>query len=516
VANLQNKPTRSQIIDRCRTDVKGKLPTSDPWNQSGVINAELVAFGARFSEIYEQLGIIATNRFITTMTDEDSIIEAGEALGLTLNPSTSSSGNTIFVGIVGSIIPQGTQLNAEDNSYTTESSVTIFTQNRNVASITRVGSVATVNTNDEHGFGSGMEITIAGSDQNEYNGDFIITVTDADSFTYEVSGTPATPATGSIVSSCDCASVNIISNGTGTDQNLIAGSQLTLSSSIAGVESTSYTDYLGIDGGADQETIQEFQDRIIFTQQNPSTPFNKTNIINEAKKVTGVTRVFVYSPEDLDINDTPLSIISLNEHVEVTFDSDHGLFDGATITVSGANESDYNGTFVIQVTGTDKVSYFVSGIADGTATGTLVVSTGVVVKGQVAIYFVRDNDTDIIPTTLEVEAVKNQILTIKPADINGEFDVIVSAPVSKVQSFNISNLNPDTSGIRTSIETNLQSLFDSTDLGQPITENQYVSAIQVAFDPETSEQLKTFTISESGIITAEYNEILELGAVNIS
>ncbi len=513
---IENKPTRAQIIDRERVDVKTELSKTDPWNQSGTINAELVAFGSRFSEMYEQLEIISVNRFITTMTDDNSIIEAGNGLGITQNPATGSSGSAIFTGTVGSIVTQGSELTASDNSYLTESSVTIINKNLNVASISRVGVVATVSTNDVHGFGSGMTITITGADQADYNGDFIISVTDADSFTYEVANSPVTPATGTIVASCDCGTTNVLSVDTGQDQNLIAGSQFVLSATVSGVDSSAYTDYTGVDGGADLETIDELQERIIFAQQNPSTPFNKTEIINKAKEITGVTRVWVYSPEDLNLTVTPSSIVSVNQFVTVTFSSAHGLFDGAVIEVSGANESDYNGTFVIFVTSATTVAYFVSGIANGTATGATVVSTGVVVKGQVSIYFVRDNDTSIIPSQNEINTVKDQILTIKPADINGEFDVIVSAPDPKGQDFNLSNLSPDTVGIRSSIETNLSQLFTDNDLGKSITENQYITAIQSSFDPETSSQLKYFDLAESGTILAEFNEILILGNVNIT
>lgn len=67
-----------------------------------------------------------------------------------------------------------------------------------VTSITRSGSVATVTTPYDHGFSTGQSITISGATQTEYNGTFTITVIGATSFTYTVTGTPATPATGTI------------------------------------------------------------------------------------------------------------------------------------------------------------------------------------------------------------------------------------------------------------------------------------------------------------------------------
>lgn len=66
-------------------------------------------------------------------------------------------------------------------------------------SITRSGSTATV-THTSHGFETGNKVRIRGADQPEYNGLFEITVTGANTYTYTVSGTPVSPATGSPVS----------------------------------------------------------------------------------------------------------------------------------------------------------------------------------------------------------------------------------------------------------------------------------------------------------------------------
>lgn len=65
-------------------------------------------------------------------------------------------------------------------------------------SITRSGSVATVTLPSSVNWQSDSTVTIAGADQTEYNGDVVIDVVDSTSFTYTVSGTPATPATGTI------------------------------------------------------------------------------------------------------------------------------------------------------------------------------------------------------------------------------------------------------------------------------------------------------------------------------
>lgn len=66
-----------------------------------------------------------------------------------------------------------------------------------ITSITRSGATATA-TKTAHGFLDQESIVMAGANQSEYNGTFTITVVDANTFTYTVSGTPATPATGTL------------------------------------------------------------------------------------------------------------------------------------------------------------------------------------------------------------------------------------------------------------------------------------------------------------------------------
>ena len=63
--------------------------------------------------------------------------------------------------------------------------------------ITRSGSTATV-THTAHGLSTGNSVAIRNANQPEYNGVFTITVVNANSYTYTVSGTPVTPATGTI------------------------------------------------------------------------------------------------------------------------------------------------------------------------------------------------------------------------------------------------------------------------------------------------------------------------------
>lgn len=69
---------------------------------------------------------------------------------------------------------------------------------KSVTSITRDGTTATVTTSASHGLSDGDPAKLAGSAQTEYNGIFQITYVSPTVFTIQVTGSPATPATGTI------------------------------------------------------------------------------------------------------------------------------------------------------------------------------------------------------------------------------------------------------------------------------------------------------------------------------
>ena len=81
-----------------------------------------------------------------------------------------------------------------------------------ITSITRSGTTATV-TITGHGLATGDTIDIQGAGQSEYNGIKTITVATVDTFTYTVSGSPTTPATGTITATLAGISAHLIDIG---------------------------------------------------------------------------------------------------------------------------------------------------------------------------------------------------------------------------------------------------------------------------------------------------------------
>jgi hypothetical protein len=93
------------------------------------------------------------------------------------------------------------QFNGNVAEYGTEAGPTLT-----LSSVTRSGSTATATCSAACQYRNGDSILIAGANQTEYNGTITITVSGADTavqqaettFTYPVSGTPASPATGTV------------------------------------------------------------------------------------------------------------------------------------------------------------------------------------------------------------------------------------------------------------------------------------------------------------------------------
>lgn len=506
-----NYPLSDEILNRIRADIKQVLPESDPYVVVSILNALATGQTNRIKEIYDQLRLISRDTFLTTAVDQ-ALTDRANIEGVFLIAATQSNGNVIFTGQVGVSILSNTQLISGGFDYLTDAAVTISSIALNVDSITASAGVATVTLLSDHGFGSGMTIQISGANETEYNGNHIITVISNDIFEYNVLGGPVSPATGTIIASADMAVASVTSVGTGTEVNIEGGGTLQLSSTISGVDSTSYTQFSGIDGGDDVETQESLRLRALQKKQNPNTPFNEVEIITKALEVSGVTRVFVFESNDLSRVDNVTALTLDTGIVELTFPADHNMVAGMKIEVTGSIDTAFNGLYRILVTSSNTVVYFASG-ASGVPGGSLAASYSEVQLGQVVIYFLRDNDANIIPSVDELQEVKDAILVIKPANTD-DANVFVKAPIPKPIDFTFSSLDPNTQGIRDSIVINLTDLFQSISLGETITEIAYNTAIQNSFDAANATGVDEFILSSPvGSLTALFNEILTINSI---
>ncbi|RLC69251.1 MAG: hypothetical protein DRH97_00130 [Chloroflexi bacterium] len=508
-------PTIEELSDRGRADFKTVNPLSNPYDPAGLPNALIVSDSNRVRELYDSLEIVVRDTFTAT-AEEQALLNKGLEYGLTPNSPIQAQGNVIFVGIAGTDVPINTPIQGQNGeTYNSELTKTISENTIAIPTLTSSGVTATAVFNTAHGLGSGMTITFADTVEIEYNGDFVITVISETQLQYTLLSSTTSPATGLPTATYTGVVVSAISETATASANLAGGSILSLSQSIAGVESNVYTQFSGMDGGADVESEDSFRERIELFQQNPQTNFDKTSIELEARKVSGVTRVWVIGANEVNTSQVATTITSINGFKNITFPEDHDLFSGMLIQPSGANEAEYNGDFECLVVDSDNVAYYNPG-SNGTATGSITVDYSNIQPGQVRVFFVRDNDATIIPSAQEIQDVKDQILTIKPAHTS-DADVIVDGPTLKSVDFVFTTLVPDTSGLRTSIAQNLEDLFFTTEPGATITQDAYRTAIQNSFDIETKQGVNQFVLSTpTGSIESLYNEIIALGDITYS
>lgn len=428
-------PTRKNVSDKFRNDVQSELPDSNPFLKNSFINAMIVGLSGRVFDYYLQLNnFLFPNLFPDTATG--SYLERwGSYMAITRNPAIQAIGNITCIGTAGTSVAAGTQFqNSNSISFLTTQTGVVAAEVVNVSNISLVGLTATATTPTSHGLTTGLTVTIAGANETDYNGDFVIAVQDETTFSYSITGTPATPATGTITASADMISLPVQAVEYGTDGNSLKGEQLTISTPIAGIDNTAFVGIDGISGGTEQESDEDLRIRIIYRYANPISHFNSSEIINQAKLVSGVTRVWVEET-------TPA-------------------------------------------------------------------------LGQVTIYFVRDNDTDIIPSAQEILDVKTKVLEIKPAN-TADIDVIVSAPTAVPVPFTFSTILPDTDTMKIAVASNLQAYFtDEVEVGVNIGRVEYQSAIYNTIDPETGDKLQSFTLNTPTIdITIATGEIGTLGTV---
>ena len=515
---LEIPETAEQVINRAQTDVQRELPESNPRLKNSWLLALVTSFANRIFDFYLQLVEAIKQNFPDTATK--TFLERWAAIfGIQRIAATQATGNCVATGTATFSIPISTTLIISGVTYTSTSSATISDQSISVTSIVRSGQTATVTTVSNHNLANNVPVTISGADQSEYNvTDAAITVIALDVFQYQVVGTPVTPATGTILADFTSASVPIESDEFGVDQNLDSGSKLTLQSPIAGVDNSLFVDFGEIGGGTDQEIDASLRDRMLDRIQNPVAHYNASDIIAQAKLVAGVTRVFVNEAGTILSTTSVTSITRVStgsgEIAVVTLASAQDLTSGQFVTITGADQSEYNVIDeTILVVSTTVFYYIVPGTPVTPATGTIL-SDVIVALGTLQVFFMRDNDDNPIPSGSEVTTVKDKILEITPANTS-EDDLGVFAPVAVVTDYTFTSLVPNTTTMQNAIIANLDLFYaEGTFVGVDIEEDAYRAAIFDTIDTETGEKVQSFDLSTpTGDIAIAFNEIGTRGNV---
>lgn len=288
---------RKEVSDRMGTDAQNELPNLTPLLRNSVIRSLIIAFAGRIFDLYEQQQLAQLELFPDTATELDFQRRWGLLKGVDINAASPSIGFITATGTPGVIIPEGTLYSvASDQDYETlNQDYEIQSVNLRVESLTRSGSVATAEFTVDHKFASGIPVTFSGANEAEYNvTDAIVTAVDERKVTYEITGTPATPATGVINGSSDIASIEVQSVGTGIIQNQDSGAELTIKNPIASLDDTAFVQFTNLIGGEDEQTSDEYRAEYLGVWRNPISNFNDSDIERTLMFINGITKVWTF------------------------------------------------------------------------------------------------------------------------------------------------------------------------------------------------------------------------------
>lgn len=287
-------PTFQELTDRIRADVINILPDLDPTIENSLINALVTSEASRFSDVYTDINRLLREAVFPQTASGEFLDQHGEIFGVSRLQATKAAGIANIEGTATTVIPNNTQFtNSIGNTYITTASSTITTTIQNVTTLTRTGQTAKATFASNHNLASNMTVTIAGAVQTEYNGSYKITVTSPTTFEYTITGSPATPATGTITTTATYAALSIESVTTGASNNLESGAKLILSSPIVGANNNAFVTFNGITGGADIEDDDSYRVRIIDERASFEALFDVAQIRQQVFTVPGVTRVKV-------------------------------------------------------------------------------------------------------------------------------------------------------------------------------------------------------------------------------
>jgi hypothetical protein len=225
-----------------------------------------------------------------------------------------------------------------------------------ISTITRVSTLATLTTASSHGLTTGRQVSITGCTPAAYNGVYTITVLNSTSFTYTMASVPASSAT--VVGSYEIGIITPVN--TLMNYTEIGGYKL-----------------FAVSGSTIYEAAANPAVRV-FTGLT-SDKLQSVNLTNQAGKFlvacNGVDPVMIYDGTQWFFVATTTTAVTISSIARtspsatatVTTATAHGLVTGNRVTITGASEATFNGTFVITVTGASAFTYTSTGTSTATS-----------------------------------------------------------------------------------------------------------------------------------------------------
>lgn len=289
-------PTFEELANQIRAEFRRQLPEVDPTVFGSWARAFADGNAALAQAITYLVRDLEKQLFPQTATDEFLDLWGGYE-DLPRNDESPSQGLVTVNGTIGTIIPVSTQFAGGNGiNYTSQAVATIQNVVQSITSLTRSGSTVTAVLPADHNLATGIEVTISGFDQPEYNGLQIVEVNARNEFQYQITTTPVTPATGSGQYSADIASISVKSVENGIETNLEGGATLSFVTPIVGIPGSALAQFDGITGGASIESDELYRTRILLSRSIIEGVFTTDQVILASLSLSGNTRAFVKNP----------------------------------------------------------------------------------------------------------------------------------------------------------------------------------------------------------------------------
>ena len=282
------------IFKKLKTDFEFKTG----FIYKGLVQTIGAGFSSRLKEFLDKLKFIEKNAFVATADKDYLYLDASNSL-----PPLSAevaTGIIVAYGEVGGVISANTEIQDEVSTYFIVSDATIA-QLTITGEITVVGTIATLSVSNQ------LTNTIA-----YINGiPKVITVVDGDTIQFDAGDFEDGDTIQLIV---NCALVSVVANEAGANSNRSLNDVLKTKTTIEDVNTELIV--LQIDGGIDDEDVEEYRKRVIDFRANPQAPFSKPNIIAENKKRQKTLKfVWVRGGEYVD---GTVEVIALNNNLGLT------------------------------------------------------------------------------------------------------------------------------------------------------------------------------------------------------
>jgi hypothetical protein len=217
----------------------------------------------------------------------------------------------------------------------TDKTVTALTESSATATATVTG----------HGYTTGDQVNIRGADDTEYNGDFLITVVDADTFTYPIIGSPTTPATGTI----------IVNNGPEVRDSYDGG--LYAAGVFASQNYDNAKEYLCL-VGHDQAYLWRDGTSVVL-KTYPTSPNERVDATDTVSVVQAFNRLYILREADRTVSgweakDVTAGGITVSSTTATVNCTAHGYSAGMRVRIEGSTTPAFDGhEYDIQTVATD-------------------------------------------------------------------------------------------------------------------------------------------------------------------